>query len=405
MMPSNDKLEGRAKVYTIAQIVMSSLGLPISLLLFVLFLVIAVMGFFGDLQTAEQNGSLLVIAWGALIIGCLFIPGLILAIQRLRQKQIPALSARREKQILIILTVFWFVCLLITFFDSNWVWTGTLNSIFVAPLVMIPLIVLVAIGSRKLSSGSPFRSWGGVSFSYFVTIPLILTIEILVFFAIILVIGIWLSTKPDLLALLQQYSEQWSLGEMSAQTAERLLFDLFKNPLVLNGSIFVVAILIPIIEEFLKPMALWFLAGKKLTPSQGFVGGLIAGACFATLETVSAIGSPSDPSWFYLLAGRMGTGLLHVTLSGLVGWGLAGAFHNGGWWRFFLNYLGAVLLHGTWNLFALISGILPILPASAEIGSFPRFLSQIGPGVLVGLALLIFLILIGSNRKLQKQSQ
>ncbi len=63
-------------------------------------------------------------------------------------------------------------------------------------------------------------------------------------------------------------------------------------------------------------MALWFLAGKKLTPSQGFIGGLIAGGCFALLETAGSIGVPTDLEWFTLLLGRTGTGLLHITLSG-----------------------------------------------------------------------------------------
>jgi RsiW-degrading membrane proteinase PrsW (M82 family) len=232
--------------------------------------------------------------------------------------------------------------------------------------------------------------------------PFILIVEVLVFILVLLVIGVWLLNQPDLFRQIIQYSEQLSLGQLEPQIAEEILLNLFKNPVVLNGSIFIIAFLVPLIEEFFKPMALWFLAGRKLTPSQGFVGGLIAGACFATLETLGAIGSPTDTSWFFLLIGRMGTGLLHVTLSGLVGWGLASAFYNRNWGRFLGNYFSAVLIHGLWNLFALLSGITPLLPFSDDIGNLPIFLSQLGPFVLLSLALINVNILLRSNRKLQQ---
>ena len=92
-------------------------------------------------------------------------------------------------------------------------------------------------------------------------------------------------------------------------------------------------------------MALWFLAGRKLTPSQGFVGGLLAGACFAAIETLGSIGTPLDNSWYGLLFGRIGTGLLHISLSGIVGWGIASAFYYKKWWLAVFNYFGAVLMH------------------------------------------------------------
>jgi len=401
-MPSSDYFQGRAKTYTIIQAVMNSLGFLISLGAFFLFLIMAVSGLAADPQSIQQSSTILVIAWASLLIGLLFIPGLFLAVQRLRRKKVPSISSFRKRQVLVILSIIWLFSLIITMIGSNWTWVGILNSVFVIPLVTIPLVFLILIGSKNLSLGSPNRSWGAVGFNFFATMPIILTIEILIFGLIILFIVFWLMNQPDLLRMIMQYSEQLSTGQLDSQIAEQLLIDLFKNPIVLNGSIFVIALLVPIIEEFFKPMALWFLAGKKLTPAQGFVGGIIAGACFATLETLGAIGSPTDQSWFYLLVGRMGTGLLHVTLSGLVGWGLASAFYNRNWKRFFVNYLSAVLIHGTWNLFALLSGIIPLLPIVDDVGNLPHLLSQIGPFVLLGLALLNFLILIQSNKKLQK---
>jgi hypothetical protein len=403
-MPFDDQLQGRAKLYTIAQVVMSSLGLLISFVVSFIFFVMAFLGLVNDPQSVQQNSTIMVIAWTSLLIGLLFFPGLFYSILRLQRKKLPVIPDNWNKRISILLIIIWLLCLIITLISSNWSWTGFLNAIFVVPLVTIPLLFLVKIGSHKLSTGSPNRTWGIVSFNFFVTMPFILFVEVLVFILVLLVIGVWLLNQPELFRQIIQYSEQLSLGQLEPQIAEELLIKLFKNPAILNGSIFIIAFLVPLIEEFFKPMALWFLAGRKLTPSQGFVGGLIAGACFATLETLGAIGSPSDTSWFFLLIGRMGTGLLHVTLSGLVGWGLASVFYNRNWGRFFGNYFSAVLIHGLWNLFALLSGITPLLPFSDEIGNLPIILSQLGPFVLLSLAFLMISILLQSNRKLQKQS-
>jgi hypothetical protein len=92
-------------------------------------------------------------------------------------------------------------------------------------------------------------------------------------------------------------------------------------------------------------------------------------------------------------------------LSGLVGWGLASLFYDKNWRRAIGNYLIAVLIHGTWNLFALLSGIIPVLPDPQSVGNFPFFLSQVGPFVLFVLSLINLIILIRINHKLRRQIQ
>lgn len=401
-MPANPPLQGRAKVYTIVQVVMSSLGFIISLGSAMLIFLMAMIGILNDPQSLQQYSAFLVLAWTTLLVAILLIPGPVFAIQRLRRKEIPLFPNNWLKASSIVGVVFWVIALIITLIGSNWQWVGMVNSIFVVPLVVLPLILIVSLGAKKLSLGSVHRTWGAVSFNFLITMPVVLIAEILIFVVIIIILAMWLSNNPVLMQQILAYSQQLSQAQLDPSSAEKLLTDLFKEPVVLNGSLLVIAILVPLLEEMLKPMALWFLAGKKLTPAQGFVGGMIAGACFALLETLGAIGAPTDISWFSLLIGRMGTGLLHVTLSGLVGWGLASAFYNRNWKRLVGNYLLAVFIHGSWNLFALLSGIIPILPFSNEIGSLPVFLSQIGPYMLIGLAFINITILLSTNRKLNQ---
>ncbi len=397
-------LQGRARTYTIAQVVLSSLGFLTTIPGGFALLLVAFAGIAADPQTLEQSGAILVLAWAMLLIGILLLPGLYTSIQRLRRKQLPIISATLSRGLMVTGLIIWLISLVIALIGSNWNWVGLFNSIFVLPLVILPLVFLVVFGAHKLSLGSPTRTWGAVSFNFLITMPVVLTAEVIIFVVIIVFIVFWLMGSPGLLQQLMDYSQQLSQAQLDPAAAEKLLSDLFKEPVVLNGSLLVIALLVPMLEELLKPMALWFLAGKKLTPAQGFVGGLIAGACFATIETLGAIGAPTHISWFALLLGRMGTGLLHVTLSGLVGWGLASAFYNRNWGRLVGNYVLAVAIHGVWNLFALLSGIIPLLPFSDEIGSMPLFLSQIGPVMLVLIAFINLFMLQRTNRKLRRQA-
>ncbi|HZK61729.1 MAG TPA: PrsW family glutamic-type intramembrane protease, partial [Anaerovoracaceae bacterium] len=280
-----------------------------------------------------------------------------------------------------------------------------LNVFLVLPLVIIPLILMVLLGARKLSIGNSTRTWGAIAFNFSITMPVVLTAEIILFILLVVLMIVWLNTQPLLLNQILSLSNLFSQENIDTQAAEAIFTNLFTHPIVLNISILVISLLVPLIEEFLKPMALWFLAGKKLTPAQGFIGGLIAGACFAAIETMGSIGAPVDNTWYMILFGRIGTGLLHITLSGLVGWGIASAFYNRNWGRAIFNYFGAVLIHGTWNLFALLSGILPILPAQEGFSPLLLVLSQIGPYLLVVIAVLNLFILIRANRRLQFETR
>jgi hypothetical protein len=273
----------------------------------------------------------------------------------------------------------------------------------IIPLVLVPILFFFWIGARNLSLGNRPRVWGAVAFNFSIMMPVVLIAELVLFFFIFIIAAVWLTGQLELLPQIMMYAEQISNGLMDPLEAEQLITDLVSRPIFLNGSILVVAVLVPLIEELFKPMAIWFLAGKRLTPSQGFVGGLIGGACFAMLESLGAVGIPAESEWLMLLFGRTGTGLLHVTLSGLVGWGFASAFYIRNWGRAIFTYLLAVTIHGLWNFFALLSGIVPILPISEEMNNLPVLLGQMGVFVLVALFVINLVLLFSVNRQLQQQ--
>jgi hypothetical protein len=397
------KLQGRAKIYAISQVVISSLGFLSSLIGGGLLLVFGLFSGMIDPLTTNDTGLLLVIGWTSLLIAVAFILALISAILHLQGRSMPALQPSTQRIIQGALIVVWIVSILGVLLISRFQALNLITSLLIIPLVLVPILFFFWIGARNLSLGNRPRVWGAVAFNFSIMMPVVLLAELVLLFFIFIIAAVWLAGQPELLSQIMMYADQISNGLMEPLEAEQLITDLISRPIFLNGSILVVAILVPLLEELFKPMAIWFLAGKHLTPSQGFVGGLIGGACFAMLESLGAVGIPAESEWLMLLFGRTGTGLLHVTLSGLVGWGFASAFYNRNWGRAIATYLGAVTIHGLWNFFALLSGIVPILPISEEMNNLPVLLGQIGVFVLVALFVINLVLLFSVNRQLQQQ--
>jgi hypothetical protein len=63
-----------------------------------------------------------------------------------------------------------------------------------------------------------------------------------------------------------------------------------------------------------------------------------------------------------------------------------------------------VAIHGLWNFFALLSGIVPFLPITDEMTNLPVILGQIGVYVLVMLFLINLVLLFSINRQLQRET-
>jgi hypothetical protein len=158
--------------------------------------------------------------------------------------------------------------------------------------------------------------------------------------------------------------------------------------------------LIPVLEETLKPLALWGWT-RRLTPSQGFVAGLLCGSMFALLESLGTFVSPLGGEWVGVVLGRTGTSLLHTVTTALVGWGLATAWSREDYPGLGLVFFLGIALHGIWNLFSLAIMFQPML--GDNLAAFPLVdrLGQIAPFALMVLVVVFFLLLVGGNRRLR----
>jgi len=120
------------------------------------------------------------------------------------------------------------------------------------------------------------------------------------------------------------------------------------------------------------------------------------------IETIGVSGQGGE--WASLLFTRIGTGLLHITTSALMGAAIVLAVRQRRYLRLLTTYILAVTLHGLWNISAILYTFSNI---SQTLGHTDR-LSTIQPiaiAALIVLAIGLLMILLSSNRRMRKVIQ
>ncbi len=162
------------------------------------------------------------------------------------------------------------------------------------------------------------------------------------------------------------------------------------------------AVLAPIIEETLKPAAVWLLGKRLHSPAEGFALGALCGAGFALLEgTIAAGGNPQMLG--IGIAARATSSLMHITASGLLGWGIASARLEKRYGRLAGIYFLSVSIHGLWNgsvVLAVFGGLRLSIPgASADLPGILLVLA--GIGILGSMLVTIMILLPVINHRLR----
>lgn len=389
-------------VLSIAQLIVSGLGILTSLLGAGGILILGLAGLFSETISQEEVTSLLATSWISLLVAALAVPSLIFSFQRLwnRAPAIPRINSFRLASLSILV---WPLVLLL---GSLIVRSSTLTWLLLPPLgllaIGLPVWWLIEFTRRKIMVGSQQRSWGLVSFSMLITTPLLMFVEILALFVLVVMFALWISTQPQVMFRLQQLAQQLTIGQPDPEAVLEMFTPYLQNPTVIFVVLLVVAGLVPLIEELLKPLAMWALAGRNLTPAQGFAAGAICGGIFALVESLFYLSNPLGNSWAQLVAGRAGTGILHIATTALLGWAMASAWQKGSYLRLGGTYLLACVLHGLWNglsVLAGLSGAIDGLPMNSMV------MQNLGPIASVGLGVLVIsllFILWWGNRRLRQ---
>jgi hypothetical protein len=396
--------EPRRDYLSIAQLTVSGLGLVLSLVAAAGLALFGLIQLTGSSTDRTNITGLFSMAWISLLAAVLTVPSILYSIQRLGGRA-PALPRANSFRLASTLMLIWPLALFLGNVVSN---QPRIAWLLLPPLTLLvvglPTWWLFELVRRKLPSGSRQRGWGLNNFSIFITTPLLMIIEVLVLVALLVLFAFWASTQPQIMNILQGLVERLSRVQPTPDAILEIAGPYLQNPLVILGGLAIIAGLVPMIEELFKPLAMWALVGHRLTPAEGFVAGGLCGASFALIESFFYLSNPTGGGWAFLAIARAGTELLHITASALVGWGLASAWHDRAYLKLAGTYLLAVLLHGSWNAFSVLTGLAAAInnPSAnlrpfIDLGKF----APLGLGLLV---LLLFALLLTINRHLQVSS-
>lgn len=269
--------------------------------------------------------------------------------------------------------------------------------------VGLPVYIFSTIGRWKLTAGSPQLNWGIFSAGLVLGPLIILSLEVLALVGLGLLAIVYVSLRPDLQSELTLLGRQINAAGDSPEAIFNLLKPYLLNPLAILALFTFVSGIVPLIEEIFKPIGAWLAAGSRLTAAQGFAAGLLSGTGYALFENLALSNAGSD--WTIILAGRIGTAVLHITTAGLTGWALITAVNERRYLRLGVVFLLSVFIHGLWNALALLSAVsqLEITGAGSTFSDFAQISrwAYVGLGIMV---VLIILILLTMNRLLQRKT-
>ncbi len=267
------------------------------------------------------------------------------------------------------------------------------------PAAALPVGMLILIAVADIPLGPRWRAWGAFGLGMTVAPFVLVLIELTLFAAIGAVLVLYLAVAhPEVLSALLEAvnSPIVSVDLLTEHLAPYLL-----QPTVLIGSLFVVAGIVPVLEELIKPVGLWLFAARLETPSQGFALGALSGAGYALVESLP-IASEIDNTWGGVLFARFGTSLMHILSSGLVGWGFLKARQSHRK-RYLLGGYGlAVTLHGTWNAISVLAVTGALTEIREEVIASPdRTIAAIAA---LGLLMIVLLLVLRKiNRRLRSE--
>ena len=279
--------------------------------------------------------------------------------------------------------------------DSNLspVWMPLLQILSLA----IPFWWFYELGRRGLPPLNPQRSAGLAAVGLTLTPALLIFLEIVFGLGILLVGMFTLAGSPDLAMQLNELAVKLQTNPADPAIFQEASQVLLGAPGVLFFLMVVVAGIIPVLEELVKPLGIWFTAGRPITPAMGWISGLISGAAFGMVESLGVSANFSGMEWASVTIQRTGSGLLHITTCALVGWGLACAWQQRNYLKLALSFSAAVALHCLWNIFGVLLGVFPLLGADLETpaainssfaGSAPFVLALLTIGMITILALM-----------------
>ncbi len=393
--------EPKVSWLSVAQLALSAVAV---LGLWGIALIIVFVGLLGWLGPANEDPlPLFLLASGLAFSGLLILPSVIYAGLRVMGR--PAKQGLRLPGVLRPTLLIFLLPLVLLL--GYWLATGTEIAWLGLPLVHVvaialPVLWLLFITIRRLPWGTPQRVWGVLASGLLLGPTIILFAELVIVLVGIVLLGVWLANQPILEQELLRLMEGMTDPLQAQEEIMKLLSPYLATPGALLASLTFFSVLVPLIEEAFKPVGVWLLAGRGLSPVGGFVAGAISGAGYALFESLALASTGED--WLYVVVARIGTGAVHILNTALVGWALVGAWQERRYLRLGVAYLTAVAIHGLWNgltVFATFSSLGEVLPGLERMPWLER-VADAAPLSLGTMTLMALIVLVLSNRAVHR---
>lgn len=301
----------------------------------------------------EAAAAILIISVGAGLGALLLLPGIYFNGRLLLGKT----SEEENNQLKIsawappVLALLWIAAI----FAGQWLAHQTSSSWITLPLlstaaVLPPLIILARLAANRINLGPRWQTWGAFGVSAIAGPVLAAIVEVIILVVVFLIAVVFIAADPELMTAIEKLSVE--INYAADEEILSMLEPYLVNPLLVVGLLSILSLAIPLIEEALKPIGLLLLVNKVKDPQTGFVLGTLSGAGFAFFENYSSLAS-AGADWGFQAAMRGGAAVLHMTASGLVGWGIIAAWKERSISRLLINYGIAVVFHGLWNATAI----------------------------------------------------
>lgn len=294
-------------------------------------------------------GEVLATLLGALLCIVFSAPLLLDSIRQVRGGEIPAVSLAPIKGVaLLVAGISWGTLLLAA---SAGTLAGPWGTLLTAPSVTLGIVLATLtlgwIAAGGLLRASRRRVWGTLALSITGSSVMAIVLQYIPLILLLVGVGVTAASRPELLAAIEQLRTQAE----TMQTVDELmtlLVPYLARPGVIAAIFVFAAGIAPLTEELVKPLAVWLLGRRLHSPAEGFALGAISGAGFALIEGLLSASMMVDTPYVGLPA-RAASSLMHVTLSAIMGWGIASAFLEKRWGRLLGAYALSVTLHGLWN--------------------------------------------------------
>lgn len=279
---------------------------------------------------------------------------------------------------------------------ANWLFLPILTL----PAVVLPLFILLGLGIRGIPLGTRWQSWNTFGLAMTLVPFILVFLELFALLIILVIVMVVLLSQPGFETTILQLSVQLETLDPQSKAAQDMIAPYLMEPGVIVVSLLYFAMIVPVLEELLKPLGVWFFARKLTSPAQGFALGALSGAAYGLIETLGVSAQTAD--WSTLLLSRIGTGALHITTSALMGEAIVYAVRERRYLRLLGTYALSVSLHGLWNTLAILFAFATI----SEYFELEHPLRELQIPLNIGMAILtviLLLILVSTNQRMKSR--